>query len=99
MKIKLEVDVEASEMREVLGLPDVSGLQTDVLEAVRSKVLSAATSGDPFSLLKAVIPPGLLSVADWQSMFARAMQEGLAEADVKPGSGGPRSESGGRASG
>jgi hypothetical protein len=93
MKIKLEVDVEASEMRELIGLPDVTGLQTDVLQAVRNKVVSAASSGDPLSLLKALVPPGLLSVADWQSMFTRALQEGVAEAEVK------RQESGNRKSG
>jgi hypothetical protein len=91
MKIKLEVDVEASEMREVLGLPDVAGLQNDVLEAMRSKLMSAASAGDPFSMMKALVPTGLFSLTEWQSMLARALQEGSAEMEVKPGRTGERS--------
>ncbi len=85
MKIKLEVDVEASEMREVLGLPDVSGLQNDVLKVVRTKVNQAATAGDPLALIRAIVPQGLLSMADWQGLLQRALQEGSAEVDVKTG--------------
>lgn len=85
MKIKIEVDVEPSEARELLGMPDVAGLQTDVLRAVRSRLVSAASSGDPLALVKALVPPGLLSVTDWQAMLARALQEGSAETELKPG--------------
>jgi hypothetical protein len=85
MKIKLEVDVEASEMRELLGLPDVTGLQTDVLRAVQSRMVSAASAGDPLAIFKALVPSGLWSVTDWQSMLARALQEGSAEVDTKGG--------------
>ncbi|MEO0421699.1 MAG: hypothetical protein AAF184_05155 [Pseudomonadota bacterium] len=84
MKIKLEVDVEASEMRELVGLPDVSGLQSDVLKAVGSRVNAAAKSADPLALLKAMVPPGLQSVVDWPGLLQRAMQEGMAEVEIDP---------------
>ncbi len=84
MKIKLEVDVEASEMRELVGLPDVSELQSDVLKAVGTRVNAAAKSADPFALLKAMVPAPLQSVVDWPLLLQRAMQEGAAEVEIDP---------------
>ncbi|MEO0973044.1 MAG: hypothetical protein AAFX85_08100 [Pseudomonadota bacterium] len=98
MKIKLEVDVEASEMRELVGLPDVAGLQTDVLKAVGTRVDAAAKSADPLALLKAVGPQGLQSMVDWQQLLQRALQEGSAEVEVDPsrGKSDPTGEGGAR---
>ncbi|MEO0972913.1 MAG: hypothetical protein AAFX85_07435 [Pseudomonadota bacterium] len=84
MKIKLEVDVEAAEMRELLGLPDVTALQSDVLKAVGTRVNAAAKSADPLALMKAFVPQSLQSMVDWQAMLQRAMQEGSAEAEIDP---------------
>lgn len=82
MKIKMEVDMEASEMREVLGLPDVKEFQSEVLKSVSTQVNAAARSADPLTLMKAFVPQGLQSMVDWQSMLQRAMQEGTAQTEV-----------------
>ena len=50
MKIRIEVEVEATELREFLGLPDVSGLQEEALDAL-SRGLRKGTEGlDPVQL-------------------------------------------------
>ncbi|MGQ0618619.1 MAG: DUF6489 family protein [Panacagrimonas sp.] len=38
MQIKIEIDVKPEELRRFLGLPDVAGLQDDVVQFLREKV-------------------------------------------------------------
>ncbi len=75
MKIRIEVEVEPTELREFLGLPDISGLQEEIVDSVRSRVASGAASLDPKSLFKMFMPEGLVSVSDWQEMFKKAVAE------------------------
>jgi hypothetical protein len=42
MQIKIEIDVRPDELRSFLGLPDVSGLQEDIIDFVRDKFGAAA---------------------------------------------------------
>ena len=48
MQIKIEVDVKPEELRRFLGLPDVAGLQEDVIKFVRGAMATAAAAGDNF---------------------------------------------------
>ncbi len=41
MQIKIEIDVRPDELRRFLGLPDVAGLQDDVIDFVRQKIDAA----------------------------------------------------------
>ena len=52
MQIKIEIDVKPEELRRFIGLPDVAGLQEDVINFVRSKVGSAAENFDPASFVR-----------------------------------------------
>src|SRR3546814_16333831 len=51
MQIKIEIDVRPEELRRFLGLPDVAGLQEDVVAFLRDKV-GAATEFDPSPFVK-----------------------------------------------
>ncbi len=51
MQIKIEIDVRPDELRRFLGLPDVAGLQDDVIEFVRQKI-DAAGEFDPTGFVK-----------------------------------------------
>jgi hypothetical protein len=42
MQIKIEIDVRPEELRRFLGLPDVSGLQEDVVAFLRDKIGAAS---------------------------------------------------------
>jgi hypothetical protein len=55
MQIKIEIDVKPEELRRFIGLPDVAGLQEDLINFVRSKVGSAASNFDPASFVRANI--------------------------------------------
>ena len=41
MQIKIEIDVRPDELRRFLGLPDVAGLQDDVIDFLRQKIDAA----------------------------------------------------------
>ena len=51
MRIKIEIDVQPDELRRFLGLPDVAGLQDDVVRFLREKVSAAGESFDPSAVL------------------------------------------------
>lgn len=52
MKINIEIDVTPAELRHFLGLPDVAGLQEDMIEYVRDRVARGAENFDPAELLR-----------------------------------------------
>ena len=74
MKIRVEVEVGPKELREFLGLPDVSGLQQDAIEALSKKLASSKESLDPLALLRGLVPSGLLSIDEWQRLLLKAAQ-------------------------
>jgi hypothetical protein len=77
MKIRIEMEVGPQELREFLGLPDVSHLQQEALEAVAKRVRTGAASGaDAMALLKSFVPEGLFSIGEWQRLALKALQTG-----------------------
>jgi hypothetical protein len=72
MKMTVEIDVSPKELREFLGLPDISGLQQDAIEALARRIGSGADALDPLALLKGLVPTGLLSIDEWQRMILKA---------------------------
>lgn len=52
MQIKIEIDLKPEELRRFLGLPDVAGLQEDVIQFLRDKIGSASENFDPASFVK-----------------------------------------------
>ena len=52
MQIRIEIDVTPAELRQFLGLPDVAGLQEDMIAYVRGRVSKGAESFDPADLLR-----------------------------------------------
>ena len=53
MQIKIEIDVKPEELRRFLGLPDVAGLQEEVINFLRDKVSDANERFDPTEFVKA----------------------------------------------
>ncbi len=56
MKATIEIDATPQEMRELLGLPDVQGLQQELIEKVREKMLANIDSNDMTELMKLYVP-------------------------------------------
>jgi hypothetical protein len=82
MKIRVEVEVGPKELREFLGLPDVSGLQQDAIEALSRRLASSKDSLDPLALLRGLVPSGLLSVDEWQRIIVKAARGLAAEGET-----------------
>jgi hypothetical protein len=82
MKIRVEVEVGPKELREFLGLPDVSGLQQDAIEALSKRLASSKDSLDPLALLRGLVPSGLLSVDEWQRMILKAARSLASEGEA-----------------
>jgi hypothetical protein len=88
VKIRVEVEVGPTELREFLGLPDVATVQQEALDALVHKLRSGAASGsDAIAILRGMLPEGLTSVSEWQRLIGRALQTGrpvTVEATVTP---------------
>lgn len=69
MQIKIEIDVRPDELRRFLGLPDVSGLQDDVVAFLRDKI-GAAGEFDATGFVKHNIE-SLRKNPAWQKLVAR----------------------------
>ena len=52
MQIKIEIDVRPDELRRFIGLPDVAGLQDDVIQFVREKLHQAGENFDAGAFVK-----------------------------------------------
>lgn len=52
MQIKIEIDVKPEELRRFLGLPDVAGMQEDLIKFMRDKLGTAGENFDPASFVK-----------------------------------------------
>lgn len=52
MQIKIEIDVKPEELRRFLGLPDVAGLQEDLIQLFRDKVGQVNENFNPGDFLR-----------------------------------------------
>ncbi|HZR38186.1 MAG TPA: DUF6489 family protein [Nevskia sp.] len=71
MQIKIEIDLKPEELRRFLGLPDVAGLQEDVVQFLREKIGSASESFDPASFVKDNIKT-IRNSGAWKKVVAAA---------------------------
>lgn len=83
MKIRIEVEVGPTELREFLGLPDVTDVQQEAIKALSRKLRSGAAGGaDAVAVLRGLVPGTLGSLGsigsltEWQRLIGRALQTG-----------------------
>lgn len=84
MQIKIEIDVKPEELRRFLGLPDVAGLQDDIVNFLRGKV-GAASEFDASTFVKNNLDLLRRSSA-WKNIVAkvRVPETGDIDADAAP---------------
>lgn len=80
MQIKIEIEVKPEELRRFLGLPDVAGLQEELIAFLREKVGSAGDF-DPAAFVKGNLDTLRKSQA-WQRLLSAA--KARAEAGREP---------------
>lgn len=73
MKIKIDIDVKPQEVRTLIGLPDVEGLQEDVVNYVRGKLASGADALEAVGLLKQFIPESVSAVSNLQKSILKSL--------------------------
>lgn len=79
MKATIEIDATPQEMRELLGLPDVQGLQQELIEKVREKMLLSIESNDLAELTKLYMPmpEQLVAMESLQKTMWAALSESM----------------------
>jgi hypothetical protein len=91
MQIKIEIDVKPEELRRFLGLPDVAGLQDDVVQFLRDKVGQVNENFNPADFVK-----GNLEMLKQSPAFRRLMTRINLAADERSAPGGDGARTSGR---
>ena len=73
MKIKIDIDCTPDEMRDFLGLPNIKGMQEEMMSGLRAQMTEAMTSGDPDALNQAWGALGMKNMESMQQAFWAAM--------------------------
>lgn len=73
MKFHIDVDVSPAELRQLMGLPDLEGLQQQILGQIQAKIESGVEGYDPVELMQPYLKSGLAGVEMMQRLFATGM--------------------------
>ena len=73
MKINIEVDMTPEEFRKLMGWPDVSGVQEEMLARFREKMEAGAEGYDPMSLMQPFLAQSANSMEGFQKMMSGMM--------------------------
>ncbi|MBV0931929.1 DUF6489 family protein [Marinobacterium weihaiense] len=75
MNFRIDIEMTPEELRRALGLPDVSGLQQDMIDKVREQMESGAEGYDPLTLLKPYLNSGIGSMDAFQKLVFGMMNQ------------------------
>ena len=86
MKINIELDMSPEEARRLMGLPDVTALQGELLEEMRKRMKAAVDTSDPEAMLRAWMPMGAQGFEQFQKFLwdSAARAAGTAGNKAKP---------------
>lgn len=72
MKVNVDLDISAEELRKLFGLPDVEGFQRQLMEDMRERIAAGAEGYDPAKLFQPYINSTLASWDVFQKMLLNA---------------------------
>ncbi|MFC6673545.1 DUF6489 family protein [Marinobacterium aestuariivivens] len=75
MKFKIDVEMTPEEFRQLLGLPDVAGLQQEMLDEIRQRMMAGAEGYDPMALFKQQLTGGFGSMDSLQQLMMNMMSQ------------------------
>jgi hypothetical protein len=86
MKINIELDMSPEEARRLMGLPDVTALQAEMLDNMRKRMKAAVDTSDPEAMLRAWMPMGAQGFEQFQKFLwdSAARAAGTAGKKTKP---------------
>ncbi len=79
MHIKIDIDVSPQELRTFLGLPDLSGLQDDMLRYARERLMQGGEGFDPSALMREAIRGSAHAWQQWLAAANRAREAGTGD--------------------
>ncbi len=85
MKINVNVEATAQEMRQFLGLPNVQPLQDEVLQMIRDNMQKGVTGFDAMTVLKPLFPTQVQSMEMLQKTFWDAFAKADSASKEAPG--------------
>lgn len=89
MKIRIDIKVKPEEVRTLIGLPDVAGLQEDMIQYMREKMAAGVEGFEPLTLMKQMVPVSIQTAEGLQKAFMKGFkrfageEEAEAETEVK----------------
>jgi len=88
--MKFHIDVEASptELRQLMGLPDLEGLQRRMLDDIQARIEQGAEGYDSLDLMQPYLKTSLAGMDLMQRLFAAGLAGGSAPG-AKGGEAGP----------
>ncbi|WP_201243451.1 DUF6489 family protein [Halochromatium salexigens] len=83
MKFHIDVEVSPAELRQLMGLPDLEGLQQRMLHDIQARIEQGAEGYDPMELMQPYFKTSLAGMDMMQRLFAAGM--GAAASGQTPG--------------
>ncbi|MET3999426.1 DUF6489 family protein [Marinobacterium sp. MBR-109] len=75
MNFRIDIEMTPEELRRALGLPDVAGLQQEMITRVREQMEAGAEGYDPLTLLKPYLNNGIGSMEAFQKLLFSMMNQ------------------------
>lgn len=78
MKISVDIDITPAEMRDLMGLPDVSPLHQEMIDRIRQSMMAGEEGYDPLSLFRPYMTSSIAGLEGFQRLMGAAfgMQSG-----------------------
>ena len=88
MKVNIEFDMTPEEARRMMGLPDMTKVQDDMMKEFQSRARAAMDTSDPEAMLKAWLPMGAAPAFEqFQKLMLDSARAVAAGAKRDPGKG------------
>lgn len=71
MKVKVDIEVTPEEIRALIGLPDVQGIQDDLVQYIRDGMRKGVDTLEAVTMLRQFLPESLRTASALQNVFTR----------------------------
>ncbi|NEX15602.1 MAG: hypothetical protein C1943_02915 [Halochromatium sp.] len=73
MKFHIDVEMSPAELRKLMGLPDLEGLQQRMLDELQTRMEQGVEGYDPMQLMQPYLKTSLAGMDMMQQLFAASM--------------------------
>lgn len=83
MKMHVDIDISAEEVRTLLGLPDVAGLQQHMLDEIQARLEQGTEGYDPLELMQPYLKSSQAGMEMMQRLFAAGFKQPPGRGDAE----------------